>query len=442
MSFQVKLQTTFINWVYHFRLRRGSMFVLLLLLTISAFKGFLTVSQYFSRVHTFAYSGVTWRRCTNNGKNNISWIPIDNTNAHVPITKKPERQQSSPDVIAAVAGPVLQFHERIDTDKNNPYDADVFEAFDRERRTHHEDTRRTPRKPSHQQSDGELIDAYAAPTRAAASSGTTAMRRAKFAVPVAVGVLELGRFLADVVFTRQMPLLKDSLIVLLFYPLSGWEGDEIYVEGAPSSEELEKLAESLHGRLETEDARYRVIKHDNTAKGESKGDFSRGEQRGAAGSVNLASQSSATIIPSWTILGLRDNFLMKPEGLGRMPRKNRSKRQKHTTPGIRWSSPTQLLIRPSLAYLWESGRDPEFSNRYGRMCQSAHAKLIIFTDSCIQASGSKSLENGEDATLGSQRQRSGPAKAECHHQWFDKPWMGLFQGQDLQTMKDVHVRAE
>ncbi|KAK1659321.1 hypothetical protein BDP55DRAFT_756722 [Colletotrichum godetiae] len=47
---------------------------------------------------------------------------------------------------------------------------------------------------------------------------------------------------------------------------------------------------------------------------------------------------------------------------------NTSKRsQKHTTPGIRWSSPTQLLIRPSLAYLWESGRDPEFSNGYGRM---------------------------------------------------------------------------
>ncbi|KAK1699695.1 hypothetical protein BDP55DRAFT_203570 [Colletotrichum godetiae] len=41
--------------------------------------------------------------------------------------------------------------------------------------------------------------------------------------------------------------------------------------------------------------------------------------------------------------------------------------KKHTTPGIRWSSPTQLLIRPSLAYLWESGRDPEFSSGYGRM---------------------------------------------------------------------------
>ena len=43
-------------------------------------------------------------------------------------------------------------------------------------------------------------------------------------------------------------------------------------------------------------------------------------------------------------------------------------RKKHTTPGIRWSSPTQLLVWPSLAYLWESGRDPEFSSGYGRMC--------------------------------------------------------------------------
>ena len=44
------------------------------------------------------------------------------------------------------------------------------------------------------------------------------------------------------------------------------------------------------------------------------------------------------------------------------------KKKKHTTPGIRWSSPTQLLVWPSLAYLWESGRDPEFSSGYGRMC--------------------------------------------------------------------------
>ena len=44
--------------------------------------------------------------------------------------------------------------------------------------------------------------------------------------------------------------------------------------------------------------------------------------------------------------------------------------KKHTTPGIRWSSPTQLLVWLSLAYLWESGRDPELSSGYGRMCLS------------------------------------------------------------------------
>ena len=45
----------------------------------------------------------------------------------------------------------------------------------------------------------------------------------------------------------------------------------------------------------------------------------------------------------------------------------RDKKQ-HTTPRIRWSSPTQLLVRPSLVYRWESRRDPEFSSGYGRMC--------------------------------------------------------------------------
>ena len=60
--------------------------------------------------------------------------------------------------------------------------------------------------------------------------------------------------------------------------------------------------------------------------------------------------------------------------------KNNKKMQKeHTTPGIRWSSPTQLLVWPSLAYLWESGRDPEFSSGYGRMyCKLAIAVLMYW----------------------------------------------------------------
>jgi hypothetical protein len=39
--------------------------------------------------------------------------------------------------------------------------------------------------------------------------------------------------------------------------------------------------------------------------------------------------------------------------------------QKYTTPRIRWLSPTQLLAWPFPAYRKESGRDPEFSGRYG-----------------------------------------------------------------------------
>ena len=35
--------------------------------------------------------------------------------------------------------------------------------------------------------------------------------------------------------------------------------------------------------------------------------------------------------------------------------------------GIRWSSPTQLLVWPSLVYRWESGRDPEFPSGDSRM---------------------------------------------------------------------------
>ena len=41
--------------------------------------------------------------------------------------------------------------------------------------------------------------------------------------------------------------------------------------------------------------------------------------------------------------------------------------KKHTTPGIRWSSPTQLLIQPSMVYVQGSGRDPQLSIGYGRM---------------------------------------------------------------------------
>jgi len=46
---------------------------------------------------------------------------------------------------------------------------------------------------------------------------------------------------------------------------------------------------------------------------------------------------------------------------------NGKKKQKHTTVGIRWWSPTQLLIYRSEACVWQSGRDAQFSSVYGRM---------------------------------------------------------------------------
>jgi hypothetical protein len=43
-------------------------------------------------------------------------------------------------------------------------------------------------------------------------------------------------------------------------------------------------------------------------------------------------------------------------------------KRKHTTVGIRWWSPTQLLIYRSRGYVWQSGRDAQFSRVCGRMC--------------------------------------------------------------------------
>ncbi|OTB01906.1 hypothetical protein M426DRAFT_209575 [Hypoxylon sp. CI-4A] len=47
-------------------------------------------------------------------------------------------------------------------------------------------------------------------------------------------------------------------------------------------------------------------------------------------------------------------------------KKKKKRTSKRTTPGIRQSSPTWLLIRRYLACLWEIERDPEFSRSYGR----------------------------------------------------------------------------
>ena len=55
------------------------------------------------------------------------------------------------------------------------------------------------------------------------------------------------------------------------------------------------------------------------------------------------------------------------QGYG-LPSMETAKRQKHTTGGIpRWS-PTLVLVARFSAYVWQSGRDAQFSLTYGRMC--------------------------------------------------------------------------
>ena len=67
--------------------------------------------------------------------------------------------------------------------------------------------------------------------------------------------------------------------------------------------------------------------------------------------------------------GNRDPKLPKRLRKFTMP-SNCAKNKIHATAGIRWSSPTQLLICRSVAYVWQSGRDAQFSTVYGRMYQS------------------------------------------------------------------------
>ncbi|KAB5513341.1 hypothetical protein GE09DRAFT_632006 [Coniochaeta sp. 2T2.1] len=53
-------------------------------------------------------------------------------------------------------------------------------------------------------------------------------------------------------------------------------------------------------------------------------------------------------------------------------------KKERTTPGIpRWS-PTRVLVWRLSAYLWESGRDPEFSDIYGRTWKIGTAVLLRY----------------------------------------------------------------
>ena len=54
-------------------------------------------------------------------------------------------------------------------------------------------------------------------------------------------------------------------------------------------------------------------------------------------------------------------------------------KKRHTTAGIRWSSPIQLLICRLQVYQWEIKRDPEFPCSYGRMYHES-SKCNIYAD--------------------------------------------------------------
>ena len=82
-------------------------------------------------------------------------------------------------------------------------------------------------------------------------------------------------------------------------------------------------------------------------------------------------------------LNLKHVIRLKKRGSPRKslsPHKISTKRKtqkKHTTAGIRWWSPTQLLICRSEACVWQSGRDAQFSSVYGRMCK-LFPKTVIY----------------------------------------------------------------
>ena len=72
----------------------------------------------------------------------------------------------------------------------------------------------------------------------------------------------------------------------------------------------------------------------------------------------------------------RANVAVAPEYLPRPTRSAQTcKNQKHTTVGIPASSPIAVLIYLSNAYVSQSGRDGQFSLRYGRMCRHLYLEL-------------------------------------------------------------------
>jgi hypothetical protein len=70
------------------------------------------------------------------------------------------------------------------------------------------------------------------------------------------------------------------------------------------------------------------------------------------------------------------------------------KKQKHTTGGIpRWS-PTLVLVARFSAYVWQSGRDAQFSLTYGRMYSSS-----MESTSCIAIDNVQQIQPCKEGSL-------------------------------------------
>jgi Tol biopolymer transport system component len=66
----------------------------------------------------------------------------------------------------------------------------------------------------------------------------------------------------------------------------------------------------------------------------------------------------------------KNSFIMTAFGSKKMHSKRKKHKKKHTTGGIpRWS-PTLVLVARFSAYVWQSGRDAQFSLTCGRMWDS------------------------------------------------------------------------
>jgi hypothetical protein len=81
-------------------------------------------------------------------------------------------------------------------------------------------------------------------------------------------------------------------------------------------------------------------------------------------------EAAPIALPSFSISSLLSPFLKSMIYRSFPTRRVKDKKQKHTTGGIpRWS-PTLVLVARFSAYVWQSGRDAQFSLTYGRMCSS------------------------------------------------------------------------